>query len=152
MHFRTIVVKVANHNSTRMIGLAIAGYAAAWAVYGFGSQHGLQGVKIVLTTAGLVLGVMVASRVAGTRIGDMFNFIGKNTLPVYLMFDMMIAVVVYGLLQIPNLALVPGIMYITPLLVVPTVVLLTLATHRLLIAARQNWLFELHPALRGTAK
>ncbi|CAM3965867.1 acyltransferase family protein [Smaragdicoccus niigatensis] len=152
LNFREIVVRISNYDSNRWIAASVAVYVATSVIYGLGHAHGLNGLKILVSTSGLVLGVLVASRMAGTWIGDVFNYIGKNTIGVYLMFDIMIAIVVYGLIQVPDLATIPGIVFVTPLAVAPVVVLMALGTKMALVAAGQHWLFELPAKLRGTAK
>lgn len=152
MHFRSIVVKVAKHNSTAWIAVSIAAYAGAGALYGMVNGHGGDGLKILVSSTGLVAGVLIASRLAGTQVGNVFNYVGKNTIGIYLMFDIMIAIVVFGLIKIPHLAMIPGFIFVSPLLVLVTVALMALGTKKALVAANQHWLFELPPVLRGTAK
>ncbi|MCW4355884.1 acyltransferase family protein [Hoyosella sp. YIM 151337] len=151
LHLRTVIIRISNRNTLLWISASVALYAGIYYLLKEALPVGVPGLKVVLTTAGLVAGVLVASRLAGTWFGGLLNTVGKNTLPVYLMLDIVIAILVYGLIKVPIVAELPALQLATPALVVIATIMLALYLHKALVAMRLTWLFELPPKLRGTA-
>ncbi|GGC62915.1 acyltransferase family protein [Hoyosella rhizosphaerae] len=150
LHARSVIIKVSNRNSVPWVLAAIAAYAAVFAVLR-GTSIDVPGMKIVLTTFGLLAGVLVASALVRTWLGEMLNKVGRNTLPVYLMLDILIAVLVFGLMKTPIVGGLVVVQFIAPVVLTVATVMLALYVHKALMAARLTWLFELPPKLRGTA-
>ncbi|AEF42607.1 acyltransferase family protein [Hoyosella subflava] len=151
LHARTIIIKISNRNTVLWIAGAAALYAGAYYVLGGATPIDVPGLQVMISTAGLLAGVLVASRLVGTWFGGVLNTIGRNTLPVYLMLDIMISILVYALVKMTVVSSLTAVQVIAPLLVVIGTVVLALYVHKALIAMRLIWLFELPARLRGTA-
>lgn len=151
LHARTLIITLSKRNSLLWVTGAAAAYGLTYYILKEAMPVGVPALKVLLTTAGLAAGVLVASRLVGTWLGGLLNTVGKNTLPVYLMLDIMIALLVFGLIKLTVLSSLPAFQVVAPIAVTIGAVILALYLHKLLTAMRLTWLFELPPRLRGTA-
>ncbi|GGC63551.1 acyltransferase family protein [Hoyosella rhizosphaerae] len=151
VHARPLIVKFSQLSNIWRIGIALGIYAAVYFPIVKFAVFDARELRLIVTTVGLGLGVLVATWLVGSHLGNIFQSIGTRTLPVYVMMDILIAIVVYGLLQVPMLTGLPGVGIVLPLVVTAAVVALALQGHSLLLKARMNFLFELHPRIRGVA-
>jgi fucose 4-O-acetylase-like acetyltransferase len=149
LHAKQLVVKFSQFASKRWLFAALGTYTAVYAFVVTFDVLGLNQLMLVVTTVGLGLGVLAAARLVGSPLGNVFQAIGKRTLPVCIMMDILIALAVYALIKVPQVAVLPGVPAVLPLLVAATVVATALLVHKLLLAGGMNFLFELHPRLRG---
>lgn len=152
LHAREVVVAFSRLANGWRVLAAVGVYSAVYFPIVMFNVVDTRELRVVVTTAGLGLGVLVAAWLVGTKLGNVFQLIGTRTLPVYVMMDILIAVVVYVLLQVPGLTSLLAVQVMLPILVTVTVVALALGVHKVLLLGRMDFLFELHPRLRGTAK
>lgn len=152
VHAKSLVVKFSHRANGYTVLAALAAYTAVYVpVLGLNIVKAPE-LRLVVTTVGLGLGVLFAAWLVGTPLGNLFQSIGTRTLPVYVMMDILIAAAVFALLKLEALSTLPGVGLVLPVLVAAAVVATALALHRVFMAARMDFLFELHPRLRGTAK
>ncbi len=150
LHARSLIITVSRRTALPWIAASIAAYAAMYSMLA-DADAGAQGLTIVLTTFGLAAGVLVSAAVVGTPVGEVLNKVGRTTLPVYLMLDMFIALLGYVVIKLSIINELLVVQAIAPLAVAAGTVVLALYAHKILLALRLNWLFELPPRLRGTA-
>nr|WP_225443094.1 acyltransferase family protein [Lolliginicoccus lacisalsi] len=152
IHAKPIIVRFSHlANGPRLVA-ALAAYTAVFVPIMVLDVLPMPELKLVVTTVGLLLGVLVASALVGTRAGNLFQSIGTRTLPVYVMMDMLIAVVVYAFIKTSAVTSLLAVTVVAPLIVTALVVAIALALHGLMVRLGMNFMFELHPAIRGTAK
>ncbi|AEF42933.1 acyltransferase family protein [Hoyosella subflava] len=151
LHAKQLVVAFSRLAKGWTVLVALAAYAAVYVPIVKLNVFDARELRLLVTTIGLGLGVLVAAWLVGTMVGNVFQSIGTRTLPVYVMMDILIAVVVALLLKVPVLTALPGVGAVLPLLVTASVVILALTAHKLILLARMDFLFELHPRLRGIA-
>ncbi|WP_278315467.1 acyltransferase family protein [Lolliginicoccus levis] len=151
LHARSLIITVSRRTALPWIAAALAAYAAMYSMLA-DAGSGAQGLTIILTTFGLAAGVLVSAAVVGTPVGEVLNKVGRTTLPVYLMLDMFIALLGYVLIKLSIINELLVVQAIAPLAVAAGTVVLALYAHKILLALRLNWLFELPPRLRGTAR
>ncbi|MBN4925273.1 acyltransferase family protein [Hoyosella rhizosphaerae] len=152
VHAKPIIVKFSHLANGPRLLLALGAYAAVYVPIMVLNIVPLPELRLVVTTVGLLLGVLVASALVGTRAGNIFQKIGKRTLPVYVMMDILIALVVFAFIKASVVTSLPAVTVVAPLIVTALVVSGALALHTVLVRFGMNFLFELHPAIRGTAK
>lgn len=152
VHAKPLVVKFSQRTSGPMVLAALAAYTAVFLPIMALDMVKAPELTLVVTTVGLGLGVLTAAWLVGTPLGNLFQNIGTRTLPILVLMDILIAAATFALLKLQMLATLPGVGLVLPLLVAAAVVAGVLALHRALLAARMDFLFELHPRLRGVAK
>ncbi|MCW4353796.1 acyltransferase family protein [Hoyosella sp. YIM 151337] len=149
LHVKELVIAFSRLSNGWRVLAAVGAYLAVYLPIVKFSVFEMRELRLLVTTVGLGLGVLVAAWLAGTFAGRAFQSVGTRTLPVYVMMDILIAIVVYVLLQVPAFTALPGVGAVLPIAVTVAVVLLALSAHRVLTAARMDFLFELHPRVRG---
>ncbi|WP_225443782.1 acyltransferase family protein [Lolliginicoccus lacisalsi] len=151
LHARSLIISVSRRTALPWIAASIAAYAAMYYLLA-DAGSGTQGLTIILTTFGLAAGVLVSAAVVGTPVGGILNTVGRTTLPVYLMLDMFIAMLGYVFIKLAIINELLVVQAVAPLALAAGTVAAALYAHKLLLALRLNWLFELPPRLRGTAR
>lgn len=149
LHAKELVIAFSRLSNGWRVLAAVGAYLAVYLPIVKFSVFEMRELRLLVTTVGLGLGVLVAAWLAGTFAGKAFQSVGTRTLPVYVMMDILIAIVVYVLLQVPVFTALPGVGAVLPIAVTVAVVILALTAHRVLTAARMDFLFELHPRVRG---
>jgi uncharacterized membrane protein YcfT len=146
-HARTLVERVARAGTALRVAAAAAvcvGCAAAAVVLGFRS---IPGVALGLNILAVTFGVLFAAWVSRYRVGRPLVALGAQTLPVYLIHIFWIAVIMVGLL---HLGVPPAAGYVLPVAIAALCTVLSLLTHRALVAAGGSWLFALPRRLAFT--
>ncbi|MCE5288353.1 MAG: acyltransferase family protein [Nocardiaceae bacterium] len=133
LHLKDLVIEIGRRAS----GALLVGGIASYAVFDLLKNvlH-VPAFKVGVSIAGVATAVVISSMLVGTHVGAVLNKIGQNTLPIFLMFDMWIALWTWVLMQGPEF---PG----SPLVVTTLVVIYGLIMHRFLMWAHFRWLFEL---------
>jgi uncharacterized membrane protein YcfT len=139
-HARTLVEGVARAATALRVAVVAAvcvGCAATAVVLGIRS---IPGVALGLNILAVTFGVLFAAWVSRYRVGRPLVALGAQTLPVYLIHIFWIAVVMVGLL---HLGVPPVAGYALPMAIAVLCTVLSLLTHRVLVAASASWLFAL---------
>jgi uncharacterized membrane protein YcfT len=147
-HARSLVERLAGATGLlKVVAAAAVCIAAAGAAVALGLRT-VPGVALALQCLAVGFGVLFAAWIARYRIGRPLVVLGQQTLPIYLTHMLWLAAIMIGVRHVdfPPLA---G--YALPLVMVPVLTLLSLLTHRVLVAAGANWLFALpsRPAHRA---
>jgi uncharacterized membrane protein YcfT len=117
------------------------GAAGAAIVLGLRS---MPGISLALQCLAAGFGVLFAAWISRYRLGRPLVLLGRQTLPVYLIHLLWLALIMTPLW---NVDLPPVVTYPLPAVLTVVVTALSLTTHRLLVAAGATWLFELPPRL-----
>jgi peptidoglycan/LPS O-acetylase OafA/YrhL len=139
-HARALVEGVARAGTALRVAAVAAvcvGCAAAAVVLGV---RWIPGVALGLNILAVTFGVLFAAWVSRYRVGRPLVALGAQTLPVYLIHIFWIAVVMVGLLHI---GVPPVAGYALPVGIAVLCTVLSLLTHRVLVAAGASWLFAL---------
>jgi uncharacterized membrane protein YcfT len=139
-HARTLVERVARSSTALRVMLTAAacvGCAAGAVVLGLRS---IPGIALGLNLLAVTFGVLFAAWVARYRVGRPLVALGAQTLPVYLIHIFWIAVVMVG---VANLDVPRAAQYALPAVIAVLCTVLSLLTHRLLVAGGGAWLFAL---------
>ena len=133
LHLKDLVLDIGRRASWLTLAAGVGGYLV---LDGIKSELHFVVLKVALSMVGVATAVVLAAMLVGTRVGDILTKIGQNTLPIFLMFDMWIAMWTFVLMQGPRF---PG----SPLVVTSLVVVSALMLHRILLRLHCGWLFEL---------
>lgn len=127
---------------------AMAALAAAYvAVFGLSAVAGLpRGITVTAAAVvGVPLGLALAQRIAGRAwLGTVLAWLGRRTLPVYVMHLALLAAVLH--LPLTEIRLGPErvlVAPVLPLLVVATLTVACLVLHAVLVRLGATWLFAL---------
>lgn len=119
-------------------GVAVAGIVVL-------DLRAVPGVSLPVSMVVVFCGVLAAAYVARWPLARPVVALGRQTLPVYLIHVMWVA----GLASAAAAVSVPRVwLWVAPVVCAIAAVGLSLATHRVLVALRLGWLFELPAALR----
>jgi uncharacterized membrane protein YcfT len=139
-HARTLVVRVARSSTAlRVTAAAAACVGCAVGAVALGIRS-IPGVALGLNVLAVTFGVLFAAWISRYRVGRPLVALGAQTLPVYLIHIFWIAVVMVGLqhLDVPQAA-----EYALPVTLAVVCTVLSLLTHRVLVAGGASWLFAL---------
>jgi uncharacterized membrane protein YcfT len=137
---RHLVERLARATTLPRVALAsVVCVGAAVTAVAFGLRT-IPGVALALQCLAVGFGVLFAAWIARYQLGRPLVALGKQTLPIYLTHMLWLAAIMIGLrhLDLPLPAA-----YALPFAMVPVLTVLALLTHRVLLAARATWLFEL---------
>ncbi|NLG54557.1 MAG: acyltransferase family protein [Rhodococcus sp.] len=98
---------------------------------------------IALSMLGLVTGVLLMGRIGELRVLEPLRWLGRRTLPVFLMHEIVLGTVIAGLLGIGVGLAVGQRIPAGPLVVTAIAVAASVGIHRVVLRARQPWLFTL---------
>nr|WP_230416951.1 pyridoxal-phosphate dependent enzyme [Micromonospora tarapacensis] len=147
LHLRRHVRRWAGAVTVGRLLLAAGAYAAALAVVATTGGGRLPGVAPLVSVLAVLFGIAVAVRLARwPAVGDPLAALGRQTLPIYVI-HMPVLALLHRLVADPiaalddsaRLALALGF----PLSLTALVLALSLGVHRVLLAARATWLFDL---------
>jgi uncharacterized membrane protein YcfT len=139
-HARHLVERLARATSLMWVAVgAVACVGSAAAAVAFGLRT-IPGVALALQCLAVGFGVLFAAWIARYRIGRPLIVLGQQTLPIYLTHMLWLAAIMIGLRHV-DLPLPAA--YALPFAMVPVLTVLALLTHRVLLAAKATWLFEL---------
>ncbi|GAA5112263.1 hypothetical protein GCM10023320_06310 [Pseudonocardia adelaidensis] len=139
-HARTLVERVARAaTALRVTAAAAACVACAAAAVVLGIRW-IPGVALGLNVLAVTFGVLFAAWISRYRLGRPLVALGAQTLPVYLIHIFWIAVVMVGLQHVD---VPPAAAYALPAVLAVGCTLLSLLTHRVLVAGGATWLFTL---------
>lgn len=149
-HARALVERVARASTAVRVTVAAAacvGGAAGAVALGI---RWIPGVAFGLNVLAVTFGVLFAAWISRYRLGRPLVVLGAQTLPVYLIHIFWIAVAMVGL---QHLHVPPTATYVLPVVLAVGCTVLSLLTHRVLVAGRATWLFALPSRLayRGPA-
>lgn len=139
-HARTLVERVARSTTAlRVTAGAVVCVGCAVAAVTLGIRS-VPGVALGLNVLAVTFGVLFAAWISRYRVGRPLVALGAQTLPVYLIHIVWIAVVMVAMqhLDIPQAA-----EYILPAALAVACTALSLLTHRALMAGGASWLFAL---------
>ncbi|GIJ11342.1 acyltransferase family protein [Micromonospora andamanensis] len=147
LHLRGYVRQWADAVTGRRLLLAAGAYAAAQVAVAATGTARLPGVAPLVSILAVLLGIAVAVRlVRWPAVGEPLAALGRQTLPIYVihmpvlaLLHLLVADPIAGLDDSARLALAPGF----PFSLTAAVLALSLGLHRLLLAARATWLFDL---------
>jgi uncharacterized membrane protein YcfT len=137
---RQLMERLAGATTFLRVALAcVVCVGAAGAAVGFGLRA-IPGVALALQCLAVGFGVLFAAWIARYRLGRPLVVLGKLTLPVYLTHMLWLAAIMIGVRHVdfPSAAA-----YALPFVLVPVLTVLSLLTHRVLVAAGATWLFAL---------
>ena len=140
LHLRAAILDLGRRSTWALTAASTAGYCALHTVRG--DVH-IPALKVALSIVGVVAAVLLAAQLEGSAIGRGLHYIGQRTLPIFLMFDIFIAIVLDPFLRLPHFILLPHV--VSPLVMAAVVIALTVITHQGLMRSRLTWLFELPP-------
>lgn len=128
VHFRTVAMKIAERSSWRLMlgcGLAWAGLIAASYL---ADMPVVSPLRMPLSVLALVGGIILASKLASTWLGERLRNLGLRTLPVYLLH----MIVTYGAAEVlPHGSWIPAILvHVAPFLITALGVAIPLAFWR----------------------
>ncbi|WP_199523861.1 acyltransferase family protein [Micromonospora craterilacus] len=154
LHLRRYVQRWAEAVTGRRLLLAAGAYVVALAAVAATGAARVPGVAPLVSAVGVLFGIAAAVRLARWRVvGEPLAAVGRQTLPIYVihmpvlaLLHRLIADPVAGLGDSARLALAFGFPFSLTVLVLA----LSLGLHRVLLAVRATWLFDL-PASRRTA-
>ena len=98
---------------------------------------------VALSIIGLAAGVMVMGRFGEARILEPLRRLGRNTLPVFLMHEIVLGTVIAGLVAVGLDLAVGQRIPAGPLVVTAVAVAVSIGVHRLTLLLRQPWLFTI---------
>ena len=137
LNWNRVWAGVAARSGSGRRGLVVGGGAIGYAgLTILKDEVHVPAVKVAISVVGVLTAVALCAQLDGSKVGDVLNRVGQRTLPIFLMFDMLIALFTWPLLRIPEFV---G----APLVLTAVVVVAAMALHRLLLAMRARWLFEL---------
>jgi uncharacterized membrane protein YcfT len=145
---RQLVERLAGATTFLRVAVAcVVCVGAAGAAVGFGLRA-IPGVALALQCLAVGFGVLFAAWIARYRLGRPLVVLGKLTLPVYLTHMLWLAAIMIGVRHVdfPSAAA-----YALPFVLVPVLTVLSLLTHRVLVAAGATWLFALPSPLAYSA-
>jgi uncharacterized membrane protein YcfT len=145
---RQLVERLARATSLgRVVVGAVVCVGAAGAAVAFGLRT-VPGVALALQCLAVGFGVLFAAWAARYRFGRPLVALGRQTLPIYLTHMLWLAAIMIG---VRHLDLPPPAAYALPFVLVPVLVVLSLLTHRALVAMGATWLFTLPSRLAHRA-
>ncbi|WP_219414492.1 acyltransferase family protein [Pseudonocardia nigra] len=120
-------------------------FAAAACVVGAGiavalGLRSVPGVSFLLNVLAVVFGILFAALIVRFRVGRPLVALGQQTLPVYLIHMVWLALVMIGLRHVD---LPVAVQYLAPPVLAVALTAVSLLTHRLLVKAGATWLFAL---------
>jgi uncharacterized membrane protein YcfT len=137
---RQLVERLAGATTLPRVAVAcVVCVGAAGAAVGFGLRA-FPGVALALQCLAVGFGVLFAAWIARYRLGRPLVVLGKLTLPVYLTHMLWLAAIMIG---VRHVDFPPAAAYALPFALVPVLTVLSLLTHRVLVAAGATWLFAL---------
>jgi uncharacterized membrane protein YcfT len=139
-HARTLIERMARlGTAVTVIAAAVVCVACAVGAVVLGIRS-IPGVALALNVLAVTFGVLFAAWISRYRLGRPLVALGARTLPVYLIHIFWIAVFMVGLrhVEVPAPAA-----YVLPAAMAVAFTVLSLMTHRLLVAAGASWLFAL---------
>lgn len=139
---RPLVERLAGLTSLLRAGAAAVLCVAAAGVAVVFGLRAVLGVAFALQCLAVGFGILFAAWIARYRIGRPLVVLGRQTLPIYLIHMLWLAVIMIG---VRHLDLPPGAGYALPLVMVALLTVLSLLTHRVLVGVGARWLFELPP-------
>ncbi|WBB56590.1 acyltransferase [Verrucosispora sp. WMMD573] len=147
LYLRRYVLRFADAVTGRRLLLAGAAYALALAAVAATGTARLPGVALLVSVLAVLFGIAVAVRlVRRPAVGEPLAALGRQTLPIYVLhmpvlalLHRLIAEPVAGLDEPVRLALALGF----PFSLTVAVLAISLGLHRLLLAVRASWLFDL---------
>ncbi|MFY1574547.1 acyltransferase family protein [Verrucosispora sp. WMMD703] len=153
LHLRGHVLRFADAVTGRRLLLAGAAYAVALAAVAATGTARLPGVAPLVSVLAVLFGIAVAVRLARRPVvGEPLAALGRQTLPIYVLhmpvlalLHRLIAEPIAGLDEPVRFALALGF----PFSLTVAVLAISLGLHRLLLAVRASWLFDL--PVRGNA-
>jgi uncharacterized membrane protein YcfT len=143
-HARTLVERLARATTLlRVAGAAVVCLLGAGAAVVL-DLRAVPGVAFALNCVAVTFGVLFSGWLTCFRVSRPLVTLGRQTLPVYLMHMLWLAVIVTGLRHLPLAGAPPAtIAYVLPVALTVVVVGLSLLTHQILMKARATWLFAL---------
>ncbi|WFE44850.1 acyltransferase [Verrucosispora sp. WMMD1129] len=147
LHLRGYVLRFADAVTGRRLLLAGAAYAVALAAVAATGTARLPGVAPLVSVLAVLFGIAVAVRLARRPVvGEPLAALGRQTLPIYVLhmpvlalLHRLIAEPIAGLDEPVRFALALGF----PFSLTVALLAISLGLHRLLLAARASWLFDL---------
>jgi peptidoglycan/LPS O-acetylase OafA/YrhL len=139
-HARTLVERVARSSTAvRVTAAAVAcvGCAAGAVVLDI---RWIPGIALGLNILAVTFGVLFAAWISRYRLGRPLVALGAQTLPVYLIHIFWIAAAMVGLQHVD---VPPAATYLLPAGLAVVCTVLSLLTHRALVAGGARWLFAL---------
>ncbi|WP_165521761.1 acyltransferase family protein [Micromonospora zingiberis] len=154
LHLRPYLLRWAEAVTGRRLLLAAVAYGVASAAMLATGAGRWPGVAVLVSAVAVLFGIAGAVRLASWRIvAEPLAALGRRTLPIYVihmpvlaLLHLLIADLVAGLDDPARLALAFGF----PFSLTVVVLALSLALHRVLLALRASWLFDL-PSRRSAA-
>jgi peptidoglycan/LPS O-acetylase OafA/YrhL len=139
-HARPLVERVARCSTAlRVTAVAALCVGCAAGAVGLGIRS-IPGIALALNLLAVTFGVLFAAWISRYRVGRPLVALGAQTLPVYLIHIFWIAVIMVGVSSVD----VPGAArYALPAVIAVVCTVLSLLTHRLLVAGGAAWLFAL---------
>lgn len=131
---------------TALLGLAFA----VGAVMSVANDSYFLPVDIIATAFGVQLSQMVATRMP--RLVPSSTWLAHRTLPIYLIHFLLLPAIAAAIALLAPQTLLGNFWFgmILPVLLVPPIIATSLIAHRLLLAGKCDWLFDL-PAFRRSA-
>ncbi len=137
---RHLVERVARSTSLlRVVVAMVVCVVSAGAAVALGLRS-IPGVALALQCLAVTFGVLFAAWISRYRPGRPLVEMGRRTLPIYLTHMLWLAVIMIGLRHVD---LSTAAAYALPVVMVPALTVLSLLTHRVLVAAGAGWLFGL---------
>ena len=139
-HARQLVERLARATSLlRVVAGVVVCVGAAGAAVVLGLRT-VPGVALALQCLAVGAGVLLASWAARYRFGRPLVVLGTRTLPIYLIHMLWLAAIMSA---VRNVELSLPAAYALPVVLVPVLTVLSLLTHRALVAMGASWLFAL---------
>ncbi|WP_301548035.1 acyltransferase [Micromonospora sp. C95] len=147
LHLRGYVLRWTDAVTGRRLVLAAGAYAVALAAVAATGTARLPGVAPLVSVLAVLLGIAVAVRLARRpAVGEPLAALGRQTLPIYVL-HMPVLALLHRLIAEPIAALDDPARFALalgfPLSLTVAVLALSLGLHRLLLAIRATWLFDL---------
>jgi uncharacterized membrane protein YcfT len=147
LYFRPVIESLAARTSWPRVGAATLAYAAvlgAVTVLGLAKVPGIWPAMSILAT---VFGIVAIAKVAQWRpLGERLAYLGRQTLPIYVIHLPLVAVAQWLLVDALSSA-PPGAQYVVavlePVVLTAVIVAVCLLLHRALLALHAYWLFDL---------
>jgi uncharacterized membrane protein YcfT len=139
-HARQLIEAVARWSSAVKVLLAAAASAGAAAGAVALDIRGIPGVAFALNILAVTFGVLFAAWISRYRVGAPLVVLGRQTLPVYLIHVLWLAVLMAG---VQHLVLPTSVLYVLPVAMALVLTALSLLTHRVLVKAGATALFAL---------
>jgi uncharacterized membrane protein YcfT len=139
-HARTLVERVARSSTAVRVtvaAVACVGCAAGAVVLDI---RWIPGIALGLNILAVTFGVLFAAWISRYRLGRPLVALGAQTLPVYLIHIFWIAAAMVGLQHVD---VPPAATYVLPAVLAVVCTVLSLLTHRALVAGGARWLFAL---------